>query len=453
MSSSNSLGRGVSLIDATSLVVGSIIGTGVFLKSATMAQQVGSPSWVLIVWIFSGLLSLAGALTYAELGAMFPRAGGEYVYLREAYGDIPAFLYGWTRFWIAGPATIAAYAVGASTFLDGAISLQSFGGKVAVGFVFIVFFTSLNCLQVSVGGRLQSFITGVKLLMMAALIFGVLFFSESAGLSNLTAPEGASAMTISGFGLAMLSALWAYDGWNNLPMAAGEVKNPGKNVPLSLIVGVLTVLVIYLLINFGYFLALPFTEAISANSDLDPNALPIATKAAITFLGPAAVGIVSIGFVISALGAMNGSVLTGARVSYAMASDRLFFRQLGFVHPKTSVPVVSILCQGMIASAMAFMGSFDQLSNYVVFSSWIFYGLVCAGVFVLRKKRPDLERPYKTLGYPVVPAIFVLVSIFLVGNTIWELPKDTGIGIFLIALGIPVYYAFRNFWKKDRIPR
>jgi APA family basic amino acid/polyamine antiporter len=448
-----SLVRGLSLIDATSLVVGTIIGTGVFLKSATMAQQVGSPNMVLLVWVVAGLLSLAGALTYAELGAMYPHAGGEYVYLREAYGDVPAFLYGWTRFWIAGPATIAAYAIGAATFLDGAASLDAVGGKVIIGFGFIFFFTALNCLQVSVGGRLQSFITGVKLLMMAALILGVLFYSDSASMSNLATPDAATAMTVSGFGLAMLSALWAYDGWNNLPMAAGEVKDPARNVPLSLIIGVLVVLVIYLLINFGYFLALPFAEALSANSDMSPDALPIATKAAVTFLGPAAIGIVSIGFMISALGAMNGSVLTCARVPYAMATDRLFFRQLGFVHPKTSVPVVSVVLQGGIAATMAFFGSFDQLSNYVVFSSWIFYGLVCAGVFILRKKRPDVARPYKTLGYPVVPAIFVLVSIFLVGNTIYELPKDTGIGIALIALGIPFYYALRAFWKRDQIPR
>ena len=445
---SQRLVRGLSVVDATSLVVGTIIGTGVFLKSATMAQQVGSPNWVLIAWIVSGFLSLAGALTYAELGAMFPRAGGEYVYLREAYGDVPAFLYGWTRFWIAGPATIAAYAVGASTFLDGAVSLESVGGKVGVGFYFILFFSCLNCLQVSIGGRFQSLITGIKLLMMMGLIFGVLFFSDSSSLSNLAAPENATSITITGFGLAMLSALWAYDGWNNLPMAAGEVKNPSRNVPLSLILGVLIVLVIYLTINFGYFLALPFQEVITANSDLDPNALPIATKAALTFLGPAALGIVSIGFVISALGAMNGSVLTGARVSYAMASDQLFFKQLGFVHPTTSVPVVSILLQGTIASALAFMGTFDQLSNYVVFSSWIFYGLVCSSVFYLRRKRPDLERPYKTLGYPFVPAVFVLVSLFLIGNTIWTMPVDTGIGIVLIALGIPVYYFFRNYWKR-----
>lgn len=447
-SSSNQLVRGLGLVDATSLVVGTIIGTGVFLKSATMAQQVGSPFWVLIVWVFAGFLSLAGALTYAELGAMFPRAGGEYVYLREAYGDVPAFLYGWTRFWIAGPATIAAYAVGASTFLEGAMSLGAIGGKVALGLGFIALFTALNCMHVTIGGRLQSLITAVKVLMMGGLILGVIFFSDSASINNLATPEAAIPFTITGFGLAMLSALWAYDGWNNLPMAAGEVKNPQKNVPLSLIIGVLLVLVIYLLINFGFFLALPFQEALSANSDANPDALPIATKAALTFLGTAGIGIVSIGFMISALGAMNGSVLTCARVPYAMASDQLFFKQIGFVHPTTSVPVISILLQGLIAAGMALIGSFDQLSNYVVFSSWIFYGLVCAGVFILRRKRPDLPRPYKTVGYPVVPGLFIVVAIFLVGNTIYELPVDTGIGVGLIALGLPIYYLLKNFWKK-----
>jgi APA family basic amino acid/polyamine antiporter len=440
--------RGLRFIDAAAIVVGSMIGTGVFLKSGIMAQQVGAPSWVLLAWVLAGVLSLAGALTYAELGAMFPRAGGEYVYLREAYGDLTAFLFGWTRFWIAAPGTVAAYAVGAATFLEGAVDLAFIGGKAGMGLAFILFFTALNCLQVTVGGRVQSFITSVKLLMMLGLILGVLFFSPDAEMARLS--EGSAVpLTISGLGLAMLAALWAYDGWNNLPMAAGEVKNPERNLPLSLILGVLLVLVIYCLINLGYFLALPLAEVQTANSSLHPDALPVATKAAMTFLGTAAVGLVSIAFVISALGAMNGSVLTNARVPYAMARDGLFFHSMGYLSPRTRVPVVSVLVQAVIAGAMAMLGTFDQLTNYVVFSSWIFYGLCCAGVIVLRRRRPELARPYRVLGYPYVPAVFVIVSMLLIANTVWSMPQESLIGLALIAVGVPVFYGFRGSWGRS----
>lgn len=439
--------RGLGFVDAAAIVVGSMIGTGVFLKSGIMAQQVGAPAWVLLAWVLAGLLSLAGALTYAELGAMFPRAGGEYVYLREAYGDLTAFLFGWTRFWIAGPGTIAAYAVGAATFLQGAVDLGSVGGKAGMGMLFILFFTALNCLRVTVGGRVQSVITGIKVLLILGLIIGVLFFSPDVSLAHLGETSSVP-LTLSGLGLAMLAALWAYDGWNNLPMAAGEVKNPGRNVPLSLILGVLLVLVVYCLINLGYFLALPLAEVLSANSGLNPAALPVATKAAMTFMGAAAVGAVSIAFVISALGAMNGSVLTNARVPYAMAQDGLFFRQLGYLSPGSRVPVISILTQAVIAAVMAAMGTFDQLTNYVVFSSWIFYGLVCAGVIVLRRKRPELARPYRVAGYPYVPAVFVIVSVLLIVNTVWTMPVETAIGLALIALGVPVFHAFRAYWRR-----
>ncbi|AXQ27836.1 amino acid permease [Solimonas sp. K1W22B-7] len=440
--------RGLGFVDAAAIVVGSMIGTGVFLKSAVMAQQVGSGAWVLTAWVLAGVLSLAGALSYAELGAMFPRAGGEYVYLREAYGDLTAFLNGWTRFWIAGPGTIAAYAVGAATFMEGAVGLEFIGGKAGMGIAFILFFSALNCLHVSVGGRVQSLVTGVKLLLILGLTVGVLFFSPAASMGHLGEASMGQSLLPSGLGMAMLAALWAYDGWNNLPMAAGEVKQPEKNVPLSLILGVLLVMVVYCLINLGYFLALPLTEVLSANSSVNPGALPVATKAAMTFMGAAAVGAVSIAFVISALGAMNGSVLSNARVPFAMAQDGLFFRQLGYLSPSTRVPLVSVLVQAVIAAAMAAMGTFDQLTNYVVFSSWIFYALVCAGVIVLRRKRPELARPYRVLGYPWVPIVFVGVSVLLIANTLWTMPVESGIGLVLIGVGVPVFYGLRGYWKR-----
>ncbi len=442
----NTLVRGLTYIDAVSLVVGTIIGTGIFLKSATMAQQVGSPSMVLLVWVFAGLLSLAGALTYAEIGALFPRAGGEYVFLREAYGDMPAFLYGWMRFAIGSPGSIAAYAVGAATFLQGAMPIDAFGGATGVGFFFIVFFTGLNCLQVKFGGRVNSVLTSLKVFMVLALVLGIVFFSDSFSFGNLAAPDNVGAVTVSGFGLAMLSALWAFDGWNNMPMAAGEVQNPQRNVPLALVTGVLLVVAIYLLVNLAYFLALPYTEVISANSDLYPDALPIATKAAQTFLGVAGLSAISILFVVSAVSAMNGSILTSARIPYAMAKDSLFFPQLGSLNQR-SVPMTSVLLQGVIASILAFMGTFNQLTDYVMFASWLFYALVAGSVFIFRKKLPHAQRSYKVWGYPVVPVIFILVAAFLLGNTVIEMPTQSLIGVGIILLGAPLYYLLRGRWK------
>ncbi len=438
--------RGLTYVDTVSLVVGTIIGTGIFLKSATMAQQTGSPGMVLLVWVLAGLLSLAGALTYAEIGALFPHAGGEYVFLREAYGDLPAFLYGWMRFAIGSPGSIAAYAVGAATFLQGAVSLDALGGTTGTAFLFIVLFTALNCLRVKVGGRVNSVLTSLKVCMVLALVVGIVFFSDSA-VANLAGPEEAARFSMSGLGLAMLSALWAFDGWNNMPMAAGEVADPQRNVPRALITGVLVVVAVYLLMNVAYFVALPFDEAVTANSDLYPDALPIATKAAQTFLGVAGLGAISILFVVSALGAMSGSVLTSARIPYAMAHDRLFFPQLGRLHPRTHVPMVSLVLQGIVASVLAFMGTFNQLTDYVMFASWLFYALVAASVFIFRRKLAHVPRSYKVLAYPAMPVVFIVVAILLLANTVMEMPRQSFIGLGIILLGVPLHFLLRSRWR------
>ena len=401
---SKSLVRELSLLDTVALVVGTIIGTGIFLKSATMAQQVGSPGMVLLVWALAGLLSLAGALTYAEIGA---------------------------------------------TFLQGAIPLDAVGGVSGVGFFFIVFFTGLNCLQVSFGGLVNSILTSLKVCMVLALVIGVVFFSDSFAVANLADPTDASAVTKAGFGLAMLSALWAYDGWNNMPMAAGEVQNPQRNVPLALVSGVLLVVTTYLLVNLAFFLALPFADVMSANSDLYPAALPIATKAAQTFLGVAGIAAISVLFVVSSLSAMHGSILTSARVPYAMANDKLFFPQLGVLNGK-NVPMTSVLLQGLIASVLAFLGTFNQLTDYVVFASWLFYALVASSVFVFRKQGPQLHRPYKTWGYPLVPVVFILVAILLLANTLIEMPRQSLIGLGIIMLGVPLYFFLPRLWQHSQ---
>ncbi|WP_408095892.1 APC family permease [Peredibacter sp. HCB2-198] len=443
---SKELVRGLTLVDAASIVVGSIIGTGVFLKTATMSSLVGSPGMVLVIWVVAGLLSLAGALAYSELGTLMPDAGGEYIYLKEGYGDIWAFLYGWMRFWIGSPGSIAAYAVGGMTFLSGAVDLSIVGGRASASVIVIILFSSLNCLSVAFGGRLQAIMTGLKILIIVGLSAGIFLFSSGGSFSHFTetTPAISGFTGWSAFGAATLAALWAYDGWNNLPMVAGEIKNPQKNIPLSLGLGMLVILAIYCVANVAYFYALPFTEVLSSNSDAFPNAYPVATKAAMTFLGTSGITILSAAFVFSALGAMNGSILAGARVPYAMAKDGLFFKQLANVNDVTLVPVVSIIIQGIVSMLLALSGTFDQLTNYVVFSSWIFYAMVTGVVFVLRKRRPDAHRSYKTLGYPVVPIIFIVLALLLLVNTVWTSPRESLIGLAFILSGVPVFFLFKR---------
>ena len=440
--------RGLTLTDSIAIVVGTIIGTGVFLKTATMAQTMGNPTWVLVAWVVGGLLSLTGALAYAELGSIMPDAGGEYIYLKEGYGELWGFLYGWMRFWIGSPGSIAAYAVGAVTFMSGMVSLDVIGGKEVAAVLVITFFSVLNCFSVAFGGKLNSFMTGLKLVMILGITLGIFFFSKEVSWSHFGEfKEGAQGFIgWSAFGSAVLAALWAYDGWNNLSMVAGEIKDPKKNIPLSFGIGLLVILGIYGLTNVAYFYALPFTEILSSNSSDFPDALPVATKAAMTFLGSSGAAILSAAFVFSALGAMNGSILTGARVPYAMAHDGLFFKKLGSLSAKSSVPVASIMTQASVSIMLALSGTFDQLTDYVVFSAWIFYAMVTGVVFRMRKTKPDLHREYKAIGYPVLPAIFIILGVLLLINTIYTSPKSTMIGLAFILSGIPVFY----FFKKTR---
>ena len=454
--------RGLTLPATTALVVGTVIGTGVFIKTAIMAQDTGSASTVLLAWVAAGVLSMCGALTYAELGAMLPHAGGEYVYLRHAYGELAAFLFGWMRFVVGGTGSIAILGVGFATFLSAIVPITSvwassrfvllgqtidwqFGSKQVVAVAAIMFFALINCLTVVVGGRVQSLLTVLKLGGIAAVVVGVFFGSQTADWSHLSATGSANSSGAAAFGLAMLAALWAYDGWNNMPMAAGEVKDPGRNVPFALIGGMAVVTVIYCTANLAYFYALPFAEVISSNSTRYRDALPVATKAAQTVFGDSGGRLISLAFIFSALGALNGSTLTGARVPYAMARDGVFFSPAAVLSERTRVPVYALLFQAVWASVLAISGTFDQLSDYVIFASWIFYGLVTSSVFVLRRKMPEAPRPYRTLGYPIVPLVFVLVAAWLVVNTLVNRPVESGAGLILIALGLPIYFYYRRF--------
>jgi len=452
--------RSLTLTHTTALVVGTVIGTGVFLKTAIMAQDTGSPALVLAAWVVAGLLSLAGALAYAELGAMLPEAGGEYVYLRQAYGEAAAFFYGWTRVFVSGTGSIAILGVGFATFLAAVLPMRAvwarttftllgqqidwqFGIIQVVAVTAILVFTAVNCLSVAIGGRVQSVLTVLKVGGIAALVLGIFARSGTADWSHLAAPAGQATSGISAFGLALLAALWAYDGWNNMPMAAGEVMNPGRNVPRALISGMVAVMAIYCLANLAYFYALPFAEVLTSSSTIHRQALPVATKAAQTVFGEYGGKLISIAFIVSALGALNGSTLSNARVSYAMARDRLFFAKAGIVSAGTKAPVYALMFQAVWASVLAISGTYDQLTDYVIFASWIFYGLVTSAVLVLRRTAPDAPRPYRTLGYPIVPLAFVLVAGWLVVNTLVNRPVQSVAGLVLIATGLPVYAYYR----------
>lgn len=459
----NQLVRGLGLAAATSVVVGTVIGTGIFLKARVMMCNVESPSIMIFAWIAAGLLSLAGALTYSELAAMMPRAGGEYVFMREAYGRVPAFLYGWTQFAVAYTGSMAAKGIGFAIFFNdligGSLSRNfftlnvpllgevPFGAIQVLALVMIVLVTLLNCLEVSIGGAVSVFLTAIKIVVVLA--FGVAVFLLADGTFGHFAQTGTGGVcegvdasaraSVGGFGaglaLAMLGALWAYDGWTNVAILAGEVKEPQKNLPRALIGGMLIVIALYLLANLAYIYALAPNAIASV-----PKSSSVAVEVGKVFLGKAAISLMSMTLLLSTLGSLHTGTMSGARVSYAMAQDGLFFRSLAKVSPRSRVPVNALIVQAVWAAVLTLSGSYDKLTDYVIFAAWIFYALNTASVFYFRWKMPDAERPYRTLGYPVVPALFLLVAVWLLVMTVKGAPQQSLIGLGIIALGLPVYY-------------
>jgi APA family basic amino acid/polyamine antiporter len=460
--------RGLGLIAAVSIVMGNIIGTGVFLKTRVMICNVGSPKMVIIVWIVAGVLSLAGALTYAELAAMMPRAGGEYIFIREAYGSISSFLYGWMQIFIAKTGSQASVAVAFAIFLNnltGNAIQRELWARTVAGIEFklttaqlfavgvIVIFTLINCATVIFSGRLAAALTAVKISLVLGIAFGAFFLAQGSMANFSLANVGGSCFDVSpdarfgvaGFGAAMLAALWGYDGWNNLTLVAGEVKNPHRNIPLALVGGTVAIILLYVLVNVAYFYVLTPTEIASVAKDSS-----VARDVAIRFMGPLAVSVIAAALMASSIGTLHTSILTGARVPYAMARDGMFFDRLARLSQGTHVPVGALIVQGFWACVLALSGSFDTLTDYVIFGSWIFYGLTTASVFVFRRKLPNAPRPYKAWGYPVVPALFLLVTGALLLNTLRTATTQALIGLGLIALGLPVYYYF--MWRKRTRP-
>ena len=412
---------------AASLVVGTIIGTGVFLKTAVMARAGGSAPWVLGAWAVAGALSFTGALTYAELGARWPRAGGEYVFLREGFGPRAGYLYAWNRFWIGTPGSVAAYAVGTTTFLGRVFDVHGVTAKL-LGVALIAAITTLNCARIIVGGAVQTALTILKVLMIVGLAIGALAFARGGDFGRLSA-AGGGWPGWSAFGAMVLAALWAYDGWNNLPMAAGEIRDPQRNLPRAIVLGVIAVLVIYALVNLGYFYALPFAEVAASSS--------VAQATAATFLGGGAQVVLALAMTISALSAMNGSILSGARVPYAVSRDGLAPKPFARLSATTHVPVVALVVQGAVASVYALIGGFDELTDAVVFVSWLFYMSNAVTVLRLRKKSPPTG--FRVPGYPIVPLVFVAVAILLIVNSIWAAPRASGLGFAMTALAAIIY--------------
>lgn len=453
--------RGLTLVHATSLVVGITIGTGIFLKAAVMAQAVGTPTLVLGAWIVAGIIAIFGALSFAELGALLPHAGGEYVYLRAAFGEVPGFLYVFNSFLVGG-ASISAYGAAVAIFLGdiyrfdsvwfehtfhilGSVYTFQLGVRQVIAVGVIAVFALINCAGVLLGGRVQTLLTSAKVISILAVAGGVFLFSHPAPENHLY-PSGAGP---SGFGAALFAALWAYSGWQFLPMAASEVQEPERNLPRAIVGGTLLVLGIYLLVNVAYLYALPVWEVATSNSTAYPNAPSVAAKAVQTFAGAQAAPIAALIFLISSIGALNGTILARARVPYAAARDGLFFESFGRLNPRSRVPVFSIIVVSIWAALLAASGTFDQLTNMAVLSYAIFWTPVVLSVIVLRRKFPDAPRPYRVWGYPYIPLAFVLVMAWIVINALITRPAESAATIVLILLGLPAYPLFKRRLQSD----
>src|SRR5271157_3689001 len=421
--------------EATAIVMGIMIGTGIFIVPADITRSMGSKDAALSVWAVTGMLSLFGALSFAELAAMMPQAGGQYVFLREAYGPLTGYLCGWSFFVAAQTGGISVLAVGFAEYANEFLPLTPWEQKAAAA-LSIAVFTAINYLGVREGGLVQSILTGVKVGAIAVIILlgYVLVRGLPGGPATLAQPTGHR--FVASFGVAMVGAFWAYEGWNACTFAAGEVERPERNVPLALILGTTAVVVIYLALNLVYYHVLPMDQVASSSR--------VGADAAVRIFGHTGSRLVSMVIIISTLGSLNGSILAAPRVYYAMAKDGLFFRWCARVHPRFHTPHVALVVQGAWAIVMVTAGTYEQLITYVIFAAVIFYALTALAVVVLRRTRPNAPRPYRVFGYPYVPIIFVLGSTWFLVNTLMEEPVEAGCGAAILGAGILVY----GFWKR-----
>jgi basic amino acid/polyamine antiporter, APA family len=458
-----------------SLVIGGIIGSAIFMKPAVMATQLGSPELLIAVWCLAGVITLFGALSNAEVAAMIPETGGQFIFFKVMYGEFVAFLYGWAAFAVFNTAGNASIAYVLGTYTEYFITLPRFSKEVEqsiqltipfVGTIFplanigvkmvtilvVVGLTFVNYRSTRFGGNIQVVFTVLKVLAMAVIVLGLLF-SGKGSLSNLV--NDSSTIHLEGWTLvagllaAVSGAFWGYDGWNNITFVAGEIKNPQQNIPKSLFIGLVTCILIYSCISVAYLYVLPIDDM--AKSSM------VASDAASVVMGTLGGALIAAMVIISTFGTTNGNILATARVSFAMAREKKFFESVGKIHPRFGTPGNALWVQGIWTSLLVMSGSFDMLTDMLIFVSWLFYGLSAAGIFVLRKKMPNAHRPYKVWGYPIVPAIFVIfTTFFLVGTLVTDIQLynagkthviNSLLGLLLTAVGIPLYW---YFGKRER---
>jgi amino acid transporter len=448
------LRRVLGVWSAAAIVIGTVIGSGIFLVPQEMIRQVGSPAMLFAVWVFGGLLTLGGALTYAEMAAALPEAGGEYVYLREAYGPFWGYIYGWTQMWVAKSGSIATLATAFVYYLANflpridsvvcviALPIGPGGGPLEIRYnqllamAIIMALALVNYYGVKLGGGVQVAVTVVKVGLIAVII--VIGLGSGTGSASNYHSTAAATGGMAGFFAALVAALWAYDGWNNVSMLGSEIRRPERNLPLALVWGILAVVLIYLAANAAYFYVLSSNQVAAS-----PR---VAAEMMRRIGGSAGASAVSVAAMISIFAALNGSILAGSRVPYAMARDGVFFKAIAHVHPEHHTPSVSILALSGWAALLVLSGHYKELFTYVIFASWILYGMTTAAVIVLRRKRPELARPYRTLGYPVVPVLFVAAAALLIYYTLRTSPRESVMGLSVIALGLPFYL----YWKRRR---
>ncbi len=434
------LRRELGLLDATMINVGTMIASAIFIVPATVAALIPGSGAMVLVWVLGGVVSLLGALSIAELSAAYPEAGGQLPYLRAAYGPLWGFLYGWANFLVINPAAIAAIAVGFASYLGFFVPLSARAIQ-AVAIASICGLTLLNCLAVRLGATTQNVLTFLKMIAITVLILGafVLPGGSSANFRPLW-PGVPLRQVIGPFGLAMMSVLWAYDGWIETTFVGSEIKNPGRNLPRAIILSTFIVIAFYVSVSVAFSYVL--TPLRMGASNL------VASDAAQVTMGAAGAAIVAGAIMLSTLGANNGIILTAARIPYAMARQGLFFRSQGWVHPRFATPAVALLTQGVISILLALAGNYNQLATYVVFAQVLFYGLSATAVVKLRQSAPDLPRPYRTWGYPITPLLFAACVVWLLANTVVQAPRDSAVGAGLILLGLPGYW----YWKKGGLP-
>lgn len=448
--------RKLNLLDATFLVIGSVIGSGIFMTSGFIAAYIPSPGLILLVWLAGGLFALFGALSFAELGAMFPQAGGQYIYIREAYGRWAGFFFGWGFFWFIMCGGLATLAVGFAEFFGyfvPALSTQAvifqmniFGwayslsaGQLAA-IASIIILTAVNYFGIKSGILVQNIFTFLKLGSVAAIVIFGLAMGKKAGITSLdqlfTGGPGGGFSTLKLFGLALIAVLWTYDGWYGANCTAEEINKPERNIPLGLILGTLTVTLVYVAMNVVYILALPVEKM--------KGVTRIGELASTQLFGTTATSVFSAAVTVSIFGCLSATILYGPRVYLAMSEDKAFFRSMSHIHPRYHVPDKALLGQAFWSCLLCLTGTYQALYEYVVFALVIFFALTGFSVIVLRRKLPDKKRPYKVWGYPVVPVLFILINIAIFLNTIMAQPVKSLIGLGFICLGIPAYL----YWKR-----